>query len=73
MQCSCGGTTDYMIHEVKTLSKAKEWYPGIEIEEDILPIEVRRDVCLSCGRQLVHPFRHWRKQVIHRNNNQLKG
>lgn len=48
MQCSCGEETKLASHEVKTLSKAIEWFSGIK--EDQLPIVVEQDRCPACGR-----------------------
>ena len=58
MQCPCGGSTVYLVHEVKTLKKAKEWYPGLILDAKHLPIEVRRDVCEACGLQLIHQYKY---------------
>lgn len=46
--CPCGGPLKDSSHEVKTLSKAREWFA--DIPEVHLPILVQQRTCQSCGR-----------------------
>ena len=54
MQCPCGAETTYSKHEVKTLEKAKEWYPDVEK----VPIVVCYDRCPACGRIEKRPWEY---------------
>ena len=51
MNCPCGNLTTSSEHEVKTLSKAREWQA--DIEESDLPIKIDSDKCGACGRMLI--------------------
>ena len=55
MICNCGSETRYSAHVVRSLDKAKEWYSDVKASD--LPIIVRKDECLSCGRIEMHDFR----------------
>lgn len=48
MQCSCGGMTKTMSHEIKTSTAKIEW---MGFDGWSMPVRVDRNVCGSCGRQ----------------------
>ena len=68
MLCPCGAETHNQIHEVKTIEKAKEWFPLIKSFQ--LPIKVDQEKCPSCKRMLRSIY--FDGKLIHRKGQTLR-